>query len=79
MSSSSQRIMRLGLGLAVSQALRATIELGLPDLLATGERPVEDLAAATQSNADTLYRIMRLLASWPPKASSTRRKRAISR
>lgn len=63
MSSSSQRVMRLGLGFAVSQALRAAIELGLPDLLAAGERPVEDLAAATQSNVDALYRIMRLLAS----------------
>ena len=58
----SQQIMRLGLGFAVSQALRVIIELGIPDLLAVDERSVDDLAATTQSNADALYRVMRLLA-----------------
>jgi SAM-dependent methyltransferase len=61
-SNPSQQIMRLGLGFAVSQALRVLIELGIPDLLAVGERSVDDLAAATQSKADALYRVMRLLA-----------------
>lgn len=62
MSSASQQIMRLGFGFAVSQALRVIIELGVPDLLADGERSVDELAAATQSDADPLYRVMRLLA-----------------
>ena len=63
MANPSQQIMRLGFGFTVSQALRVIIELGIPDLLAAGERPVDELAAATQSDADALYRVMRLLAS----------------
>jgi hypothetical protein len=62
MLSPSQQIMRLGFGFAVSQALRVIIELGIPDLLAVGKKSVDDLAVATQSNADALYRVMRLLA-----------------
>jgi len=62
MSSPSQQIMRLGFGFAVSQALRVTIELGIPDLLAVGEQPVEELARATHSDPDALYRVLRLLA-----------------
>lgn len=62
MLSPSQQIMRLGFGFAVSQALRVVIELGLPDHLAARERSVDELAAATQSDADALYRVMRLLA-----------------
>ncbi|UVK41987.1 ubiquinone/menaquinone biosynthesis protein [Mesorhizobium sp. AR07] len=58
----SQQIMRLGFGFAVSQALRVIIELGIPDLLAASEQSVDELAAATQSDADALYRVMRLLA-----------------
>ena len=63
MPSPSQQIMRLGFGFAVSQALRVIIELGVPDLLAAGEQSVDELAAATQSDADALYRVMRLLAA----------------
>ena len=58
----SQQIMRLGFGFAVSQALRVIIELGIPDLLAVSEQSVDELATATQSDADALYRVMRLLA-----------------
>jgi SAM-dependent methyltransferase len=63
MSNPSQQILRLGFGFITSQALRVVIELGIPDLLASGERSVDELAAATGSNADALYRVMRLLAS----------------
>ena len=59
----SQKIMRLGLGFVVSQAMRVVIELRIPDLLASGEQAVDDLATATRTNADGLYRVMRLLAS----------------
>jgi SAM-dependent methyltransferase len=38
------------------------IELRIADLLAGGEQSVDELAAATGSNADALYRVMRLLA-----------------
>lgn len=62
MSSPSQQILRLGLGFAVSQALRVIIELGIPDLLAVGDQSVEELARATRSDPDSLYRVMRLLA-----------------
>ena len=62
MSSPSQQILRLGFGFAVSQALRVIIELGIPELLAVGDRSVEELARATQSDPDSLYRVMRLLA-----------------
>ncbi|WP_119273935.1 methyltransferase [Taklimakanibacter deserti] len=59
----TQQVMRLGFGFAVSQALRVIIELGIPDLLAAGKSSVAELAAATRSNADALYRVMRLLAA----------------
>ncbi|MEP6567448.1 MAG: methyltransferase [Mesorhizobium sp.] len=62
MPNPSQQAMRLGFGFAVSQALRVVIELGIPDRLASGEQSVDELAAATQSDADALYRVMRLLA-----------------
>jgi SAM-dependent methyltransferase len=62
MHNASQQIMRLGFGFAVSQALRVIIELGIPDLLAVSEQSVDELATATQSDADALYRVMRLLA-----------------
>ncbi|MER9653523.1 acetylserotonin O-methyltransferase [Mesorhizobium sp. M0152] len=58
----SQQIMRLGLGFAVSQALRVIVELGIPDLLAAGGQSVEDLATAAKADAESLYRVMRLLA-----------------
>ena len=62
MHNASQQIMRLGFGFAVSQALRVIIELGIPDLLAVSKQSVDELATATQSDADALYRVMRLLA-----------------
>ncbi|MEO5756039.1 MAG: hypothetical protein ABIQ51_04200 [Mesorhizobium sp.] len=39
---------------AISQALRVIIELGIPDLLADGERSVDELAATT----DTIARLL---------------------
>ena len=63
MHNASQQILRLGFGFAVSQALRVIIELGVPDLLAGSAQSVDELATATQSDADALYRVMRLLAA----------------
>lgn len=63
MTSPAQQLLRLGFGFAVSQGLRVIIELGIADLLADGERAVDELAAETNTDADALHRVMRLLAS----------------
>ncbi|HEV7600230.1 MAG TPA: methyltransferase [Bradyrhizobium sp.] len=63
MVSPAQRIIRLAFGFAVSQALSVVADLKIAELLASGERSVDDLAAETGSDADALYRIMRLLAA----------------
>lgn len=43
-------------------AIRLVAELGIADLLATGPRDVADLARATDSHEDALYRVLRALA-----------------
>jgi hypothetical protein len=58
-----QHIIRLAFGFAVSQALCTVADLKIPDLIAAGKRTVDDLAAETGSDANALYRIMRLLAA----------------
>jgi hypothetical protein len=47
----------------VTRALSVAAELGVPDLLAGGPRPVEELAAATGTHAPSLRRLLRLLAA----------------
>ena len=47
----------------LSQAICVAAELGVADLLADGARTSNDLAAATRTNEDTLYRLLRALAS----------------
>lgn len=63
MASSAQHLVRLAFGFAVSQALRVVADLEIADHLGDGEWSVDDLAAKTHSNADALYRVMRLLAA----------------
>lgn len=63
MASSVQHLVRLAFGFAVSQALRVVADLEIADHLGDGEWSVDDLAAKTHSNADALYRVMRLLAA----------------
>src|SRR3954451_14319697 len=63
MANPSQQLVRLGLGFTVSQALRVIIELGIPDILAGGERSVQEMAQATGSDANALHRVLKLLAS----------------
>ena len=63
MNTPSQQILRLAFGFAVAQSLRVAAELGIADLLAKGERSADELSQATHTNADALYRVMRLLAS----------------
>ncbi len=63
MRSSAQYIVRLAFGFAVSQALRVVADLEIADHLGEDEWSVDDLATKTQSHADALYRVMRLLAA----------------
>jgi len=50
-------------GYMASAALHPILKLGIPDLLATGPRTVAELAQSTGAHEDTLYRVMRTLAS----------------
>jgi SAM-dependent methyltransferase len=63
MGTASQDLLRMGFGFAVAQALYVAAELGIADLLSEGSRSTEDLAHATHSDADALYRVLRFLAS----------------
>lgn len=57
------RLQQLVWGKATTQCLFVAAKLGIADLLADGPRTVEELAAATHTNAEALYRVLRLLAS----------------
>jgi len=50
-------------GYWVSQAIYAAAKFGIADLLKDGPKTAEQLAAATSTNADALYRLLRALAS----------------
>jgi len=57
------RMMQLATGMGVTAALQPIARMKIADLLSHGPLPVADLAERTHSNADALYRVMRLLAS----------------
>ncbi len=57
------RLQQLVWGKANTQCLFVAAKLGIADLLADGPKSVADLAAATKTNAEALYRVLRLLAS----------------
>src|SRR5438067_5028566 len=63
MASPQEQMARMLTGYWVSQALHAAARLGLADLLTDGPRTADDLAAATGTRPDTLYRLLRALAS----------------
>lgn len=50
-------------GYRAAQALSVAATLGIADLLADGPRPVDELARATGTDAPSLYRLLRALAS----------------
>ena len=50
-------------GFRVSQAIHVAATLGIADLLKDGPRSSDDLASATGTHADALYRLLRALAS----------------
>ena len=59
----AQQIMQLATGFVFTAAMQPIVRLKIADLLADGPLPVPELARQTGSNADALYRVMRLLAS----------------
>jgi O-methyltransferase domain/DprA winged helix domain len=50
-------------GMLMSRSIYIAAELGLADLLSQGPRHVDDLASATQTHADSLYRVLCILES----------------
>src|SRR5688500_827064 len=54
---------RLVNGYQVSQAIHVAAVLGIADRLAGGPKSSEELASATQSHPDALYRLLRALAA----------------
>jgi hypothetical protein len=59
----SLALRRLVNGYQVTQAIHVAAVLGIADLLADGPRTSDDLAAATDSHPQALYRLLRALAS----------------
>ncbi|MCM6776616.1 hydroxyneurosporene methyltransferase [Nocardia sp. CDC159] len=58
-----QRLMTMLQASLVTQLLAVAAELGIADLVADGPREVGELAAATATDAASLYRVLRALAS----------------
>jgi O-methyltransferase domain/Dimerisation domain len=56
------QIFRLIGGYRISQALYVAVELGIPDLLLSGPKHCDELAAKTKTHGPTLYRLLRFLA-----------------
>jgi len=56
-------VMQLASGYMVSSALYTATKLGIAELLKTGPKTSQELAAATGSHEDSLYRLLRALAS----------------
>lgn len=59
----AQHLMQMANGFAFTAALYPIAKLKIADLLVDGPLPVTELAQKTNSNADALYRVLRLLAS----------------
>lgn len=61
--SEHQQLDQMITGYWVSQAIYAAAKFGIADLLKDGPKTVADLASATSTNPDALYRLLRALAS----------------
>jgi len=59
----AQRLRELVNGYRASQAIHVAVVLCIPDELSAGPRSADELAAATGAHADSLYRLLRALAS----------------
>ncbi len=56
-------LVQMWVGYLLSRALHVAAELGIADLLCTGPKTAHELAAATGTHADSLYRLLRMLAA----------------
>jgi hypothetical protein len=61
--SPQDQLMRFILAKWISKPIYAVSALGIPDLLAQGPRSIAELAELTDTCSDTLYRVLRALAS----------------
>ncbi len=61
--STAARLQELLAGARLTQSISVLAELGIPDLLSTGPRSSEDLATASHTDPDALYRLLRTLAA----------------
>jgi hypothetical protein len=61
--SPSAQLRRLAAGYQVTQAIHVAATLGIADLLADGPRSNAELAEATDTHPDSMYRLLRALAS----------------
>lgn len=62
-ASPQQQLDRMITGYWISQAIYAAAKFSIADHLQDGPKSVEELAVATSTNADALYRLLRALAS----------------
>jgi Dimerisation domain len=62
-SAETARMLQLISGFHVSRALHVAAQLGLPDLVEQGQSTVSQLAASTLTDAPSLQRLLRVLAS----------------
>jgi len=62
-TSPEQQLDQMITGYWTSQAIYAAAKFGISDLLADGPRSVDELAEASSTNAEALYRLLRALAS----------------
>lgn len=74
----AERIVQMGTGFMHTAALYGAAKLNIADLLADGPRPAAELAAATGSNEDALYRVLRALAAGGVFAETAPRTFALS-
>jgi len=73
-----EHILQLSTGYMASMSIHIVAKLGIADLLQHGARSVAELAAATATNEDRLYRVLRALASVGVFAETGPRKFALT-
>src|ERR1700732_2647354 len=61
----AQQIFQMLAAKSCSQAVSVAADLGIADVLTDAPRSVEELAAATSTHADSLYRLLRALPRLP--------------
>ena len=74
----AERLRQLAWGYIPAALIGVIIELGIPDLVASGMKPVSKIAAASHTNEDALYRMLRTLASFGIFTESSGRRFALT-